>query len=541
MNSKTQKIIAASLLALMTVTAVGYKIYTSNKGVILSTASSQKTAEYDSIFKKDNVIDIKIDVAENDWKSMLTDPMAEEYKSANVTINGTTIKNVGFRTKGNLTLRSVAGSDSDRYSFRIKLDKYVDGQNLLGLDELVVNNMYSDPSYMREYLSYEALKSIGLDVPDTTYANIYINGKLYGFYLCVEAIDDSFLQKNFGSNTGNLYKQDQGSTLKYVEGSNYDKSELKVGNDEAKTGLKNFIKTLNEMPERQKGNIESVLDVDSALKYIAANTVLGNYDSYNGNNSHNYYLYEQNGKFTVIPWDYNMSMGGFSIGEGNATTVAIDKPVMGRNIENLPLIDNLLGVPEYKEKYHEYVSKLLNYLESAEKRVGELSTIIRPYVKADPTKFYTIEQFEENMKYTEAKAVDGTNSSKVTGTAQENAVKQKTSEAKTDGNTSASQNTNRVHLSEGQRPVNMPEGFNKDGNMPEPPEGFKDEDMPMPPQGAMGGDRKGGPNGGKGMTAGSIVNYIRDRVTNLKKQLSGELSTTGNANMTTNKTGVENK
>lgn len=540
MNSKTQKIIVASLLALITVIAAGYKIYTSNKGIALSTASSQKTAEYDSIFKKDSVIDIKIDVVQKDWESMLANPTKEEYKSANITINGTTIKNVGFRTKGNLTLRSVASSDSDRYSFRIKLDKYVDGQNILGLDEFVVNNMYSDPSYMREYLSYEVLKSIGVDVPDTTYANIYINGKLYGFYLCVEAIDDSFLQKNFGNNTGNLYKQDQGSTLKYVEGSNYDKSELKVGKDEAKTGLKNFIKTLNEMPEGQKGNIESVLDVDSALKYIAANTVLGNYDSYNGNNSHNYYLYEQNGKFAVIPWDYNMSMGGFSMGGGNATTVAIDKPVMGGNIENLPLIDNLLEVPEYKEKYHEYVNELLNYLESAEKRVGELGAIIRPYVKADPTKFYTIEQFEENIKYTETKAADGTNSSKTTETVQENAVKQNTSEAKTDGNTSASRNTNRGPLSEEQRQVNMPEGFN-DGSMQEPPEGFKDGDMPMPPQGDMGGDRKGGPNGGKGMTGGSIVNYIRDRVTNLKKQLSGELPDTGNAGVTTNKTGVENK
>ena len=55
------------------------------------------------------------------------------------------------------------------------------------------------------------------------------------------------------------------------------------------------------MPEGEKGDIESVLNVDSALKYIAANTVLGNYDSYNGNMAQNYYLYGQDGNFTVIP------------------------------------------------------------------------------------------------------------------------------------------------------------------------------------------------------------------------------------------------
>ncbi len=39
---------------------------------------------------------------------------------------------------------------------------------------------------------------------------------------------------------------------------------------------------------REKGDIESVLDVDSVLKYIAANTLLESYDSYSGQFSQNY-------------------------------------------------------------------------------------------------------------------------------------------------------------------------------------------------------------------------------------------------------------
>ncbi|SHJ59275.1 CotH protein [Geosporobacter subterraneus DSM 17957] len=301
-------------------------------------------------------------------------------------------------------MHSVAGSDSDRYSFRIKLDKYVKGQTLFGLDEFVVNNMYSDPSYMREYLSYEALRKIGADVPLTVFANIYINGELFGFYLCVEAIDDSFLERNFSNDKGNLYKQEQGSTLEYVEGSNYEKSEQKSGKDETKTDLKNLIKVLNDMKLGEKGNIESVLDVDSALRYIAANTVLGNYDSYNGNLAQNYYLYGQDGKFTVIPWDYNMSIGGFGGGGGSSTTIPIDEPVTGINIKNLPMIHKLLAVQEYRERYHQYIKELVAYLEGFEERVAELSEIIRPYVKADPTKFYTMEQFEASIVYAETEA-----------------------------------------------------------------------------------------------------------------------------------------
>ncbi len=496
MSKKTirKKITAMVFTFMLVFTTVNFLTGCANGEAIAEKIASKNTAKYESLFEKDKVVDIYVEVGEEDWKSMLSDPLAEEYKSAKVTVDGTVLENVGFRTKGNLTLREVSKSDSDRYSFRIKLDKYVKGQNLLGLDEFVVNNMYSDPSYMREYLSYEALREMGEDVPLTTFANIYINGKLYGFYLMVEAVEDSFLERNFNNDSGNLYKQEQGSTLEYVENSNYDKSELKSGKDETKADLKNLIKTLNEMPEGEKGNIESVLDVDSALKYIAANTVLGNYDSYSGNLAQNYYLYGQEDKFTVIPWDYNMSMAGF--GGRESTTIPIDEPVMSVNIKNLPLINNLLAVKEYKEKYHEYVKEFLYYLENFEDRVTEVANVIRPYVKADPTKFYTMEEFESNIIYSKTNNED----------------------------------TEKDMLKE---------SSNQD--RPEPPQDmakdFSNGERQKPPQGEMDANKNGGPNGGMGMmkNSTSIVTFIKDRVENIKKQLAGELPTTGNTTMDNNR------
>lgn len=506
-NLRIKKILAFGLAFVLLVSALtGCGINTGSSENTINAESAvnnensaaEAVADYKEIFKKDKVIDIKVEIAEEDLQSILDDPLAEEYKSANVIVDGITVENVGFRTKGNLTLRSVANSESERYSFRIKLDKYVDGQSLLGLDEFVVNNMYSDSSYMREYLSYEALEEIGADVPDAAFANIYINDELYGFYLCVEAIDDSFLESNFGSNDGSLYKQEQGSTLQYVEGNDYEKSELKVGDDESKTDLKNFIKLLDEMPEGEKGDIESVLDVDSALRYVAANTVLGNYDSYSGNMAQNYYLYGQEGKFTVIPWDFNMSFNGFG-GGGDAATIPIDEPVMGVNIENLPLIDNLLAVDEYKEKYHEYVKELLSYLEGFEGRVTELSNVIRPYVEADPSKFCTMEQFEASIKYSETAAAADTTAGASTGA------------------------DNNAALGQQQTPPDMtagpPAGGHGNGERPTPPEGgFENGDRSKPT---------------------SIINFIRDRIENITKQINGELPTTGNTTMNNTRGGFK--
>mgnify|MGYP002650710916 CR=1 FL=1 len=150
-------------------------------------------------------------------------------------------------------------------------------------------------------------------------------------------------------------------TLAYREDETYSYADLKVGDDADLTEFKSFVKRLNAVPDGEKGGLESFLDVSSALKYIASNTVLCNYDSYNGNMHHNFYLYENaDGIFSVIPWDFNMSFGGFG---GANRNVGIDTPITSGSIDELPLIGKLLDVPEYKEEYYGYIKQLMNELE----------------------------------------------------------------------------------------------------------------------------------------------------------------------------------
>ncbi len=372
--------------------------------IISDADDSDKT--YKDIFQKDKVIDVYIDIDEDDLTDIRNHPQNEEYHSADITVDGIKVENAGIRTKGNMTLNSVASSDSNRYSYRIKFNKYVKGSKLLGLDELCLNSGYSDPSYMREYLHYEMLRKIGMNVPETAFCRVYINNEYAGFYLAVEGLDSTFLKDNFGENykNGNFYKMDEGSTLEYKEDENYTYADLKSGNDTNLASFKEFVKKLNDVTTGEKGDIESFLDVDSALKYIASNTVLCNYDSYNGNMHHNFYLYEdENGVFTVVPWDFNMSFGGFN---GENSEVGIDTPFISGSLETLPLINKLLSVPEYKEKYYGYIKEMMSILESFESRVTELKGIISPYVKNDTTAFYTYDEFDRaTSKQKESAAV----------------------------------------------------------------------------------------------------------------------------------------
>jgi len=369
--------------------------------------TSPADVKYSGLFQKDRVIDINIDIGEKDWQSILSDPKSENYHPASVTVEGKTITNVGFRTKGFSSLRSVADSGSDRYSFKVKMNEYVDGQKFLGLDEFVLNNGFADPSYMREYLTYEALDTLGADTPYRTYANLYINGKLFGFYLCIESLDNSFAKRVSSGNDVDLYEADsENCTL--LENSSVNDFNLKYGTDKDLSQIKELIQALCAMKEGQKGSIEQCLNVDSVLKAVAVNTVLGNYDSYNGSKAHNYYLLFDNGIFSFISWDLNMSMGGFTEGGGSGVTVPLGAPVSGVALSERPLIQKLLSVKEYSERYYGYIDELLLYLSKFGDRVESLKKIIRPYVEADPTAFYTASQFEKNLSVsdTDLRAMD---------------------------------------------------------------------------------------------------------------------------------------
>lgn len=158
------------------------------------------------VFPKDKVVDVRITIDPDDFQDMLDNASAEEYKAASVEYNGIKMDNIGIRTKGNLSLRSVVQmSDSDRYSFKISFDEYVN-QNLFGITKINLNNNYSDASYMREFLTYELAESMGLPTPKYSFVNIYVNDELKGFYLAVEQIGDAYLERNFGNSTAHCIK-----------------------------------------------------------------------------------------------------------------------------------------------------------------------------------------------------------------------------------------------------------------------------------------------------------------------------------------------
>ena len=515
-------------------------------GEALGIQAADKVMGYeDRLFNtaKVHTIDIVID----DWEGFLETAQSEEYSVCSVVIDGEAITNVGIRGKGNTSLSTVSSMDSDRYSFKIEFDQYDSTKTYHGLDKLSLNNIIQDNTYMKDYLSYQMMNEFGVAAPLCSYAYITVNGEDWGLYLAVEAVEESFLQRNYGSNYGELYKPDSmnfgggrgngkdfdmndfinqqddssKSTEKTENGNtqsgrpsrggmtmpggnaNGDNGMPSFGNmpgnfgsggfsvDEkairsafAELGLDASIldgidfdnitmeniqsvfadldeETLQSLMQKIMGsgdmqmpvmsdfggfggfggmggsetklqyidddpdsystifgsaktditeadqnrlisslkqlsayeNLENVVNVDDVLRYFVVHNYVVNGDSYTGNMIHNYYLYEENGQLSMIPWDYNLAFGTFQ--GGNASSSVNDD--IDEVLSDRPMQAWIFSDETYSQQYYELYAQLLEQVD-IQGIIDHAYELIAPYVEKDPTAFCTYEEFQTGVE-----------------------------------------------------------------------------------------------------------------------------------------------
>jgi len=353
-------------------------------------------------FITDRVIDVELDISEESWEAIQADPLAEEFHMGAFVFDGVRVDDVGIRTKGNSSLNFTRQAGSNRFSFKVDFNRYVEGLKFCGLGKLVLNNGFKDPTLLREYLAYRLAREFGMSASRTAFVDLSIAGHHMGLYTMVEPVDDDFfLIGNFDDDQGDLYKPGfPDATLPYKGDSFSDYQGIAVENNENSTdhsALMNLIDVINHGPEEA---YEEVLDVEGVLRYLAFNTVLVNEDSYTGS-GHNYYVYEQDDRFTLIPWDLNEAFGNYSCGCGRdgIITFLVDEPTCGPPASK-PIVEALLNVPERRQRYHELLQELLDDLFTHEE-IGvwalDAADMIRPFVEADPTMMYSFSQFEQGL------------------------------------------------------------------------------------------------------------------------------------------------
>ena len=309
----------------------------------LADYSVKRSPPYVSRMDQTKILSVEIEVLESDWNTMIENATVlseKTYIPANIIINGVKVKNVGIRPKGASSLGAEVIDENIRFSFKIEFDHHIKGQTWLGPDKLCLNNIHADPTYMKEYFSYDIMSYIGVAHPAYSYASISVNGETFGFYLAVEAIEDSFIQRYYGDNSGELYKPDHlgdGAQMIQVgqfDGTNgdlpnaviNDQTQMPQGGSPQIANVANALKYIDDDISsyatifenaifnptetdfqrvitalenlNDSTELETYIDVDAVLRYFAAHTVVVNMDSYVSAIMHNYYLYEKNGQLS---------------------------------------------------------------------------------------------------------------------------------------------------------------------------------------------------------------------------------------------------
>lgn len=369
----------------------------------------QDLTQFYELFDHTKLPQIEVIITQEQWDGLI-DELQDNLRSkvyfranARITLESgvTEVPGIGIRVRGNTT-RAIPeeGGEYQLAHFKIKFNEtfnLVEGSaEYLTIDERRFANLRAlnlktpsisrDEPHMRELYSYDLFNQVGVTSPltNTALLTITVGGVPvnYGVYTIIEPIDKTFLRKRYGddANEGNLYKclwQSGGpATLSPIDVNDGDVIGLERPEDngfkpsyDRKTNKSNtnysdiasFTQNISALDGTDfQEYLEANFEVDSYLRFQAMNTLVGMPDDYWGMGN-NYYLYFNNmGKIQFIPYDYDHTFGqGWMPIDTDIvdpfTWWKINWNGMPAAYRDRPLIEKILEIPEYSQRYGDYL------------------------------------------------------------------------------------------------------------------------------------------------------------------------------------------
>ena len=370
-----------------------------------------------NFYNVDILREIRISFHDSDWDHQLDSLYVQgdnERILADLIIDGSPYDSVGIRYKG----FSSVSVNRVKNPFNIKLDYVIDGQDHNGVDKLKLSNVYQDPSFIREVLTYE-ISANYLPSAKANYANIFVNDTLLGLYINVQAVNKDLLNDHFGNKYNPFFKCNPENLNVSPGGENANLSDAH-GNDSLDyqpyydlksdygwEALYNLIDTLNNYSD----SVNKVLNVDRTLWMHALNYTLINFDSYIGYGQ-NYYLYkDKTGQFNPLLWDLNMSFGSFSLTDASSIYFSGFDITQAQNMDPLlhhtqisvsprPLLRNLFLSERNRKMYLAHIRTIVNENFANQNysiRGQYFQNLIDVSVQNDTNKFYSYTDFTTNL------------------------------------------------------------------------------------------------------------------------------------------------
>lgn len=312
-------------------------------------------------FDKNRLLEVELTLNSADWNKIRQEVRNEQgaygpncdqspsnpftYVSADITIDGTLIPNVGLRKKG-----WVTSGEKNKPSLKVKFDKYVDGVKFEGYKRLTLNNCIFDKSLIRQCLAFGVFEAAGIPTPKCNFAHVRVNGKDLGIYANVENVKKKFLRRYFDDDEGDFF---EGTESDFRNGGGWVGRFSRQTNDKV-AGYGRIPDIVNALEATDGDLIEMLnplIELNQFLTFWATEVLVGHVDGYAGSSA-NFYIYDdpKTAKFQFIPWDLDYTF-----------STEYDNYMEARSVwANAQLVKRLYLLPEIRAQYFARLNYLLD-------------------------------------------------------------------------------------------------------------------------------------------------------------------------------------
>ncbi|MBC7884141.1 MAG: CotH kinase family protein [Saprospiraceae bacterium] len=318
----------------------------------------------EGLYDESKMEEIRLYFPQTNYWNLLT----QNYNSktdipARLNYKGTDYDSVGVRFKGQT---SYFMNTSQKKSFNISMDYVSADQKLEGYKTLNLNNSWTDPSFMREVLYYRLIRQ-HTPAAKTNFVRLYINDQDWGVYQNVQQLNKDFLEEWYETNDGINIRADRpdgssngpggpgGQWGDGTAGLNYlgtDTLEYQkyytLKSSDQKDPWQQLIQACNILNTTTVANLTNIapeyFDIDKILWHLACEIAFGDDDSYVFKGKMDYYLYQdaETGRWSTYDYDANSTF---------VTSHVNWSPFYNANKVNYPLLNKLLAVPSFRQRY----------------------------------------------------------------------------------------------------------------------------------------------------------------------------------------------
>ena len=362
---------------------------------VVGRATPVSAQTVDEFFDPGTVQELRLTLNSRDLRLLRERNGEDTYYTADLQWRNIRVRNAGVRSRGGASRNGI------KLGLRVDFDRYIGGQKFLGMKSFVLDNHWQDGSFMHERLAMAFFARMGQPASRESYCRLYINNEFQGLYSIVESVDNAYLARTLGENTGYLYPYQfqepfrgeyLGEDLPPYKARFEPQNHEREGDTKLYVPIHDWLREVNAPDDAVwRERVEEYVDLTQFVTQAAIESFLAEDDGLLGAyGMNNFFLYRADGtnRHRFLPWD-----------KDNAFLVP-DYSIFQRTDENV-LFRRAFAFADLRELYFQVLETAARsaaedgWLEAEVERAAEL---VGASVEEDKRKPFSTEAFYESVE-----------------------------------------------------------------------------------------------------------------------------------------------